>query len=507
MSNFLDRHADKITGVISCYDRIIGTGTIPGICYPGGMTTYMYINNIRIFDYPKWAEPLNREIRENAEHIASEAGLDIEFIRKLQTFRKEDRIAKIIENRGDHPGLVHIFSAMEGCPTYKPWHNKKTGKTYLKRAASTCLHYYFYFIDDDLGLCYMRVPTWAPFRVQVYCNGHNMLATRLRRKGIGFTQIDNMLIDIEHIDKAQEIADSISPRTLHRILDKAAQRYCPVIRHFDQGFHWSIMQAEYATDIIFKRQEDLAPIYEEIIRTAVHAVKPEQVAMFLGKKLHALSQAELGSRFSTRIEGHSIKHYMGNNAVKVYDKLGFVLRIETLTNDVTFFRHYRKVEQRDGTSKMKYATLKKNIYSLPVLMDILSASNKRYIDFISAIDDPTAGIRDVDKISRPVRHNDRSYRGFNLFCGTDIDLLRTIIRGEFNIHGFRHKDIKNHLEGKSSSQISHFLKRLRMHGIIKKVRKTYKYYLTVMGKRIVATALKLKEMFVIPYLRGLLAYD
>jgi len=505
MSDFLERHTARIAGVVSCYDRIVIMGTIPGICYADGMTSYLYRENIRIFDYPKWAEPFNREIRENAERIAEEEGIGIQFIRKLKSFRKEDRIAEIIRERGDHPGLVHIFSAMERCSTYKPWHNKKTGRTYLRGDSGKCLHYYFYFVHPDLGLCYLRVPTWAPFRLQAYCNGHNLLAAGLRGKGIDFTQIDNVLIDVGDAATAQQIADDISPRRLHRIFDEAVRRYCPVIRHFAQGYHWSIMQAEYATDIIFKRREDLAPIYEEIVRTAVHAVKPEQVAMFLGKKLHPLSQAELGSRFSTRIEGRSIKHYMGTNAVKAYDKIGLVLRIETLTNDVSFFKHYRKVEHRDGTSEMKHAPLRKSIYSLTPLRDLLGASNRRYLDFISAIDDPTGGIRDVDKMSRPVRHNDRSYRGFNLFHGVDIDLFVTIMRGEFNIHGFRHKDVSNRLRSKSSWQVSHLLKRLRVHGIIKKVRNTYKYYLTAFGKRIVATALKLKEMFVIPFLRGLIA--
>jgi hypothetical protein len=46
------------------------------------------------------------------------------------------------------------------------------------------------------------------------------------------------------------------------------------------------MQVEYATDIVFRRQPELAPIYEALVRTAVHAVKAENVAMFLGRKLN-----------------------------------------------------------------------------------------------------------------------------------------------------------------------------------------------------------------------------
>ena len=76
----------------------------------------------------------------------------------------------MLAKRGTQPGLVHIFSAMEPCTSYRPWHDKETGHTYLH--SGKCLHYYFYFIDADLGLCYLRVPTWCPFRLQFYCNGH-----------------------------------------------------------------------------------------------------------------------------------------------------------------------------------------------------------------------------------------------------------------------------------------------------------------------------------------------
>lgn len=49
-------------------------------------------------------------------------------------------------------GLVCILSAMEPCSTYKPWHNKQTGKTYLVPDEDKCLHCYFYFVDEGLGL-------------------------------------------------------------------------------------------------------------------------------------------------------------------------------------------------------------------------------------------------------------------------------------------------------------------------------------------------------------------
>ena len=127
----------------------------------------MFERKIRIFDYPKFAEPFRNRIRENAEKVATGAGIEIEFIRK-RDFRKEDRVKELLEKRGEHPGLVCVFSAMEPCSTYKPWHNKQTGKTYLiPDDDGKCLHYYFCFVDEELGLCHVRVPTWLPCRLQI----------------------------------------------------------------------------------------------------------------------------------------------------------------------------------------------------------------------------------------------------------------------------------------------------------------------------------------------------
>jgi len=502
VQNFMERHHDKIQGVISCFDRIILTGTIPGICYAEGMTRYLFCNGIRIFDYPRWAQPLREQIRQNAEALAAQNGLSIDFIRK-KNFRKEQRIQEILAQRGDHPGLVHIFSAMEPCPSFTPWHDKNTHKTFLKFDSGKCLHYYFYFIDAQLGLCYFRVPTWAPFRLQVYFNGHNHLAAQLARNGISATMLDNSFVALDDFGRAQELADDLNAKRIHQILDRYARQVCPVIRHFQQGYHWSILQAEYATDLVFRRQSDLAPLYDELVRTAIHAVKADNIATFLGRRLHGNYQDEMGNDFNTRIQGTRIKHHMGPVAIKMYDKHGLVLRIETTVNDLSFFKHHRRVEHRDGTHEMKYAPLPKRIYSMTALAELLGAANRRYLDFLSALDDPGSAPKDLEKMARPVYDQGRSVRGFNLFDGEDLDLFQAVVRGEFNISGLSNRRIQKHLVGKTSQQIARMLKRLRTHGLIKKIGKTYKYYLTKFGHRIMMTALKIRELFVIPSLRGI----
>lgn len=493
-----ERYGDQIAGALSCFDRVVITGTLPEICYAQAMSKHLTEQGVRLFDYTQWAEPLREEIRQHAERLARGAGLAIEFIRRGDDFRKEARIQEVLDERGNQPGLVHIFSAMESCSTYKPWYDKTTGKTSLHGGEGRCLHYYFYFVDSELGLCYLRVPTWAPFRLQFYFNGHNLLARQLSQQGIGYRLVDNIFVEIEDFSRAQKLADSLRTETLHRILDRIAGWLCPILPHFKTGYHWSLMQVEYATDIVFSSMKDLRPVYEELVRTAIHTVKPEHVATFLGRKLGDGFEGEIGNDFHTRIEGTKIKHHMGRNSIKMYDKLGRALRIETTSNDVTFFKHYRRVEHRDGSWTMKNAPVKKSIYSLPVVAELMKAANRRYLEFLSALDDPTAGIKDLAKLSNPTSDGQRTYRGFNLFLDEDRAVLEAIVRGEFNLSGFQSRHLQNLLPGKTASQVCRILKRLRSHGLIKKIGCTYKYYVTRLGKAAISAALKLRRFLLIP---------
>jgi hypothetical protein len=504
MTLLTERYAEHIAGVVSSYDRLVIMGTLPGVCYADGMAAYLRAHDIRLFDYPRFAEPLREEIRQNAERLAQEAGLEIEFIRSAQAFRKEDRIRALLAQRGDHPGLVHIFAAMEPCAAFTPWHDKATGRTSLRYKDGKCLHYYFYVIDADFGLCYLRVPTWAPFRLQFYCNGHHWLAGQLRQAGIAVEVLDNTFRHVGDYAQAQALADAFPIKHLHETLDRLAACYCPVLVHFGVTYHWSLMQIEYATDLIFYRQAALRPLYDTLVRTAVHAVKPDHVATFLGRKLSGHYADALGNDFHTRVEGTRLKHHMGPVAIKLYDKQALVLRIETTVNDVSFFQHHRTVEHRDGTVETKLAPLRRTIYSLGPLRELLVAANRRYLAFLSDLSDPSAGVQQVERLAEPRRQEGRSYRGFNLGSADDRALFAALVRGEWQISGFRNSSLRRVLPQYSGPQLSRLLKRLHVHGLIKKIGHTYKYYLTPSGQRVVLAALKLRELVVIPALAGLL---
>lgn len=500
MMTFQEKYAGVILGELACYDRILITGTLPDICYSEAMAKFLRKDGIRLFDYPKWAECFRDQIRANAEKIAQDNNLEIEFIRSSAS-RKEQMIKDILSKQGEMEGLVHIFSAMERCPSFKPWYDKKSKKTFLKYTEGKCLHYYFYFIDKDMGLCYMRVPTWAPFGLQFYCNGHNVLAKSLTKNGINYTMQENSITSVENWKTAQKLADEMNPSMFRKKLDKYASLFCPPTKQFPKGYHWSLSQVEYSVDIIFSNKETLSPIYEEIIRTAVHAVKCDDIATFLGRKLTSRFSEEAGNDLKKRIEGRRIRHSFGWASLKIYDKFGRVLRIEMTCNKVNSLRNHRRVEHRDGSWSYKLAAIPKSIYSLPDLTVLMKSACSRYIEFIAAIDDPTNAIKAVEKVSSATKEGDKTYRGFNFFNSDDLNLFLAVVKGEFNISGFSNRNLRGILHGKTTAQLSRIFKRLRIHGLIKKVRGQYRYYLTDFGRKVIITALKIRQFVILPTLR------
>ena len=199
--SLIERYKGHIACMLSCYDRVVITGTLPQACYPAGMTQYLHTHAIPIFDYPEFAKRLREQMRKCAEALAAEAGIEIEHIGRSR-IRKEDVVARVLRQRGEHPGLVHVLSAMEPCSCYQPWRNKATGLVSVKRRESKCLHYYFYFIDPVFGLVHLRVPTWAPFRLQFCCNGDSWLGRQLTAAGIGYNTMDNAFVRIDDWGRA-----------------------------------------------------------------------------------------------------------------------------------------------------------------------------------------------------------------------------------------------------------------------------------------------------------------
>jgi hypothetical protein len=501
ITEFHKKYADKIEGTISCFDRILITGSLTRWGYAEAMRSYLLINNIRIFDYPLFAKQYNEQIRQQIESISKEHKIEIEYIRSPHKFDKQANIQKILEKRGNEPGIVKIYSSMELCDSYSPYFNKEKNSSVLRLRNSKCIHYYIYLIDKVLGLCFFKIPTWLPCRVQFYFNGHNYLEYKLKKHNIEYEMEDNAFSKISDYQKAQELSDNFRTEVIHNWLDIISSRYIPFLVTTNQTYRWSITQAEYSTDLIFKNSEAIKSIYEELVLKCIHTVKPGNIATFFSRKLAANYEDEVGSKYNKQIQGTRIKHFMGANSIKIYDKGKTILRIETTINDIGELKIYRDVVTKSGETVTRLASMKKSIYSFYDLGKHCNSSNSRYLDYLASFTDNSDGRNKLNKLSGKKVENDRSYKGFNFFDKFDSNLFQVLLSGEFNINGFRNKSLRKRLKHSiSASQMSRVLKRLKLFGLIKKVKNTFKYYLTKLGKKVIAAGLIVKELGIVPAL-------
>jgi len=496
----VERYSDRIDGVLYSYDRV-NIKCVPGTWgYADGMGMFFNVINRRCFDFHNVFKPVTDAIIANAADIAASNGLEIEYINKVSAFRKDDKIADILESRGHHDGLVKIYSQLETCNTYRPWTDKATGKTNFKPDTTKRLHYYFYFIDRLLGLCFVKVPTVAPFICTVYYNGHGWLEKKLQKEGIPYQRIENAFTTIGNYKRAQELSDKMRVEDIHQALDIFMNRYCPLPKEWGMRWNYTISQAEYAMDIVFKAQDELKLIYDNIVKTAMHTVTPENIATFLGKRLTVRFEGEMGSRYNERALGTRIKHQMGELSVKVYDKFGKVLRIEVTAYNVSKLSAFRDVFKRNGEIETKVAPVKKNIYSLFVLVPAFKRIIGRYLEFISSFDDPTGGIKKLDDVTTTKKVDNKTVKGINFFDKQDERILLAIADGKYILVGLRCKNLREKFPDLPPWKLSSILKRLRNLGLIKKLAKSYRYHVTALGKSVIATGLYLKNQVIVPAL-------
>jgi len=491
-----ERYSKDIKGVIGCFDRVVIRGSFQDICYPQAMENFLRFSDIRLVDYQKQvANELRLEIVDQVKRFAKDRRVEIEHVQA--SIRKEAFVAERVKQRRGQPGVVCILSAMESCRCYKVQKNAETGYLGLKSSPGKCLHYYVYWIDETLGLCYLRIPTWVPFRLQGYCNGHDWLERQLKGEGITYRKADNCFVHIGDFERAQEISDGFRAIHLHRPFDRMLKSVLPAASKYGR-VQWSIYQAEWATDMVFKNDRVLPELYQEITRTAIHEVKSPDVYCFMGKRLTKRSK-EAESRLQTLIEGTRIKHSLGKTSVKMYDKQDRVLRIETTTSDVSSFYCYREVASRNGTGDIRWAPIRKTIYSLGRLAEAMEKCNRRYLEFISGFIDRTAERHDLRAVTESViDEKERSHRGVNFFKKEDLEFIVAIAQGEHQISGLRNRTLQRHLPDWSPPKIGRVLRRFRALGLIKKVINTTKYYLTKLGKDTLIAGLQLRERVVIP---------
>jgi hypothetical protein len=497
---FLGKHQDKILGVLSCFDRLILRGYLP-LSYPRGLEGFLYRQNVLFKDFKHYAPRIAERLKDHVKGLLEQADAPFRYLPRKE--RMEEEARRIAQQKNLTEGLVCGFSQLETCRTYRLAYG--TGRPRLQTDFRRCTVLYVFVMHAVLGLIHVKLETWFPLTMQVYVNGHDFLARKLDALGVKYQVHDNAFTWVADPAAAQACADRLAKQNWVKLLGALARQFNPLLGQELQGqdYYWVANQAEYATDVLFKDAAALASLYPRLVEHTRVCFSAEDVLRFLGRKLTPQFQGEVQSHVGRRVEGIRVKHAMKTNRLKMYDKAGSVLRIETVINDPREFQVRRR---QKGTKSLAWQPLRKGVAWLWRYAEVGRKANGRYLEALAAVDDNSEARKLLDRVSRPAKLNDRRRRALQPLSPTDQALFLAVLRGEHRVRGFRNQDVARHLEGSSGKtsaeerrrrcgRVTRLIQLLRAHRLVAKIPRSRRYRITTQGELLMSVAIYVRHKY------------
>jgi hypothetical protein len=511
MQGFIQRHAANVIGVLSGFDRLRLRGTLRWLSNVRGMYGFLQATQVLLKDFTRYAKDITEQIRQRTISDAKQAGRPVIYLNSSQD-SKEELAREIAQRDGVREGLICVLTCVEPCYYHHVGPNRERKRLELRYTSGKCLHQYHYLQHPELGFMHTRLQTWFPFPLYVCLNGREWLARQMDTAGLGYVRRDNCFTALEDVEQAQKLMDSQLRVSWQSLMNRLTQQVHPLhqtlFRDPPNPYYWSVSESEWATDVMFGSRQSLADLYPRLIRHGISALSSADVMRFLGHRtpvhggVNGNFHGEVVSDLKARPEGVRLKHRAGRNSLKMYDKQGTVLRVETTLNEAGPLKVYRTTEpqaaraRRTGQpAKKTWRPLRRGVADLYRRATLCQAANQRYLEMLSQVDDTTPLGQLTDKLCQPTIYSGRPVRALNPLGAQDAQLLAAIARGEFALQGFRNRDLRPLLFGdaqasgpqlrKQSAAVSRRLRLLRAHGLILKIQKTHRYQLTSLGRTVI----------------------
>jgi DNA-binding HxlR family transcriptional regulator len=509
MKQFIAKFADRVDGILCGFDRLVMRGELRAlyIANGGGIEQYLRSSQVMFKDFRRHVPEVSRRLKEASLAAAMELGRVVRYVPSAVA-SKEDIARQIAAEQKIQSGLVCVLSSVEPCMSFQAVPNRETQKLDFKLEPRKCLHLYHYLIHPVFGFMNARIQTWFPFRIQICLNGREWLARSMDAAGLPYVRQDNCFPWIEDFPAAQRLMEEqLStnwPEELNRIAVMLNPIHEEIFRHFHVKYYWTTHQSEWAIDIRFPKQEELRRLYLALLGHAITTFGSPNVLRFLGKptrldgSVPRWYSGELFSDLKQRAEGMRIKHYIDGNSLKAYDKaytpVGSILRLESTINEVAPFRSYRPKEG-DPQGPQAWRPMRRGVADLHRRAEVSQKAAERYADGLASVDDTRRLEELTEKLERSTEWQGRAVRGLRVL-GEDNRLLLSVSRGEFNLNGFRNRDLQRLLyhgqpadaveRKRRCGAVSRKLRMLRAHRLIKKVPHTHRYLLTDLGRVAIA---------------------
>jgi hypothetical protein len=507
MRRFIQRFSDQVTGILSGFDRLVFRGRLRLLTGVRGMAHFLSLQGIRLTEFREYVLDISDQLKSSSIREAEKIGRPVIYLTSAKE-NKEEIALKIAQEDKIQSGLITVLKSLELCKTYTIYRDKSTKQIDLAKQIRKCLYFYHYYFHSEFGLINARIQTWIPFDIQICINGREWLSRKLDKASIGYRRTDNCFTWIEDPKRAQTLMENQLKldwvRTFTHIARQLNPAHCQIFRKIPLEYYWTVYQSEWATDLMFKSSRQIGPLHSQLAHYGITHFSSSDVMRFLGRRVSPAFKGEIISSFKDRPEGIRIKHYAGYNSVKLYDKAGSVLRVETTINTPYDLKVYRPKEN-DPSGECAWRPLRKGIADLYRRAQYSQACNERYLDaFVEFELNASLGelLRDLSKRQK---WKGRTARGLRPWENPeDFLLLKSISRGEFKISGFRNKNLQEIFfkdsvvdpkeKRRRSSKVSRLIRILRAHGLVRKIASAYRYTLTTRGTQVLNTLFSLDQL-------------
>jgi hypothetical protein len=492
MQRFLQRFVLLVAGTLSGFDRLVFRGRLCWLYSPEGMNYLLRANHVAHREFKQYAKDVTAHVIESSGVPWAKAQGRYRYLNSSKT--DKERVAREFLPARPKPGLVCVLACIEPCWSFD-WVTGPEGST-IRGEPGKCMQLYHYYLHPTFGWLYVRLQTWFPFEIQIGLNGREWLARQMNRDKLRYTRYENKFLWVQDWQRAQQLLNQQLQTDWQRELDALQQQVHPLhpqhLGRMPVTYNWTAYQSEWATDVVFRRQEELEPWFGRWLRQAMLSYNHHDILGFLGHapSLYRKARHRIETSVRAHFEGKRIKHCVDHNSLKLYHEAN-VLRAETTINEAASIRVVRPLAD-DPEGPLARRPMRRSVVDLPQRAAYCQAVNERYVEALAA----TAETRTVRELAEPLTRrvpepNQQSgkpiryVRGLNPLAELDAALLTALSDPRWMVQGMRNRDLVTALYPKASedpaerrrrsARATRLLRLLRGHGLLEKIPRSHRY--------------------------------
>jgi hypothetical protein len=489
MDTFSKLFGSLLALVYHCFDRIVIQGYLPLLTREEHIV-HLFRDVHRIYPITKEAlRARTTEYQQWVEAFARNHRIPIEWpddkMLKAKGLKREDYVRPYCQRmiRRNRFGVYFIFKSMEQGPTFQSrlpkFPTDDPNYRILKRHRTRYTHYYFYIRDDVLGPLIVCVGSFLPFQTTYYLNGHHFIEGELRRQGVRFRKDDNAFRWVSDPHALQAAADRLSATIIRKRLEYWTRIVGPTFSKQDRAAvclrrEYSLNQIEYARNFVFRRHFPIHQIFERSCELGVFRLTADQITQLFGFRKHKRLRGKFHSMLEKVDHGHHVlRVYCKSLVARLYEKFSTFLRIEICVN------------------RMKDLGLNKGLDQLDALRQHLLAATDRLAGFEAELLNVHVDFPLFQRLALPIAVGHTRIPGIKIHDTRMMRLMEVLLHGGPQLGGWRTAQIHAAIlaafgltaERYSLTQLRYDVRKLKAHGLLERLGRSYAYRLTEKGMK------------------------